>query len=548
MSSKTTLGANSVLLVAIVLALLVLVNLAGQGRFFRIDLTDNNQYTLSRSTKEILRGLDDLVSIKVYFSRDLPTYLVTLNQQVKDLLDEYQAYGDKNLQVQWIDPTGDPETEQRCRVLGIPQVQLQIFEKDRAQVTNAWLGIAILYEDRSEAIPVVQGVENLEYGLTAAILKVFRKEEKSVGFLASRDGKGPSLESGLARAKEVLEQQYRVVEVDLSAGRPVPAEVRTLVVVQPNLLQAREQFEIDQFLMGGGGLLVFHDPIVIPENTITAVGRRSGLRNQLRHYGIDAGENLVLDARSNSNASFNQGFITFSMPYPYWVKVLPENVNAGHPMVNQLGGIVLPWTSTVAASDSSARPDSVTVDTLLFSSDHSWTKNGQYDLNPQQRFPNAPREPVERLPLAVVASGKFTSFFAGKDVPAPGDGLVEQEENRRLPEDGNREVIGASLAPSQVIVLGSGNAILDDMIGQFTTNLILLQNAVDWLTLGDELIQIRSRFATDRPLGEISERRKGVARFLVTLGVPILVILFGLLRYMRRRNRRPTEFAGVEQS
>jgi ABC-type uncharacterized transport system involved in gliding motility auxiliary subunit len=90
---------------------------------------------------------------------------------------------------------------------------------------------------------------------------------------------------------------------------------------------------------------------------------------------------------------------------------------------------------------------------------------------------------------------------------------------------------------TQIVVVGSAGGFLDDMIGQFPTNPVFLQNAVDWLTLGDDLIEIRSRGATDRPLREISERWKSTARFLVVFGVPLLVVLFGLLRYVRLRNR-----------
>jgi ABC-type uncharacterized transport system involved in gliding motility auxiliary subunit len=88
------------------------------------------------------------------------------------------------------------------------------------------------------------------------------------------------------------------------------------------------------------------------------------------------------------------------------------------------------------------------------------------------------------------------------------------------------------------VVVGSAAGFLDDMIGQFQSNAVFFQNAVDWLTLGEDLIAIRSRAAVDRPLREIPEHWKTLARFLVTFGVPILVVLFGLVRYVRLRGRR----------
>ncbi|MFH1681738.1 MAG: Gldg family protein [Candidatus Eisenbacteria bacterium] len=533
-ADRTRLGTTSILLVGIVLAVLIVVNLLSVGRFVRVDLTENHEYTLTESTKEMLRGLDDVVNIKVYFSKELPTYLVTMNQTVRDLLDEYLAYGKENLLVEWEDPADDPETGQRCQVLGIPQVQLQIFEKDKAEVTNAYLGIAVLYEDRSEAIPVVQGTENLEYDLTAAILKAFRKEEKVVGFLVGRAG--PNLEKGLATAKQLLERQYRVVAIDLTNGGPISADVRTLIIASPVDLSEIARYAIDQFVMRGGKLLVFLDPIDIPEGTIRAVPKRSGLDDLLALYGVDVGDNLVLDARSNASASFSQGFFMFSMPYPYWVKILPENADPDQPMVNKLGGIVLPWASTVSAA--ADVPESVAIDTLLHTSEYAWTRGGSYDLNPQQRFGDGPKEPAEKLPLAVAASGVFPSFFDGKPVP-----LAEGSDSAAAGGAGGTITRSAE---TQVVVVGSANGVLDDMIGQFPTNRVFLENAVDWLTLGDDLIEIRSRAAADRPLREVSEKGKALARFLAVFGVPILVVLFGLVRFVRIRNLRGTALSAEQ--
>ncbi|NNE09968.1 MAG: hypothetical protein HKN20_15515, partial [Gemmatimonadetes bacterium] len=78
MSRRTTAGTNSFLLITVLLAALVLLNLLAQKKFFRIDLTEDKQYTLTDATRGRLAALDDVVNIDVYFSNDLPTYLVTL--------------------------------------------------------------------------------------------------------------------------------------------------------------------------------------------------------------------------------------------------------------------------------------------------------------------------------------------------------------------------------------------------------------------------------------------------------------------------------------
>ncbi|MBN1825443.1 MAG: GldG family protein [Candidatus Eisenbacteria bacterium] len=543
-AKRSTRGTNSLLLVAIVLAALVAVNLISQRRFFRIDLTEDRRYTLSSSTKKILKDLDDVVTVKVYFSRELPTYLMTLNQEVRDMLAEYGTYSGGNLLVEWEDPAENPETESRVRFLGIPQVQLQIIEKDQMQAVNAYLGVAVLYEDRSETIPVVESVENLEYDLTAAILKVFRDEEETVAVLQG-DGVEPTLEEGLANARQALAERYRVLPYDPAGGEPVPAEAGALLVVQPDALSDRTLFEIDQFVMAGGSLLLFYDPIRLTAGSIRATPRLSGMEEMLARWGVRLGENVVLDPRDNQHAAFNQGYLTFTLPYPFWLNVRGENVNPANPIVNQLGGIVLPWAGTVAAAETP--PEGIALDTLLWSSSYAWTRAGEYDLNPQQRFADAPREPGARLPLAVAATGVFPGFFAGKEIPPLPADREDGSDPTIAPPPQDRSIIESS-DTTRVVVFGSGNMILDDMTNQFRANLVLLQNAVDWLSFGDELIAIRSRGVSDRPLREMSERGKTIARFLTTFGVPILVVLFGLARWIRRRNLRAEALAAMEAS
>ncbi len=535
-TKKTTRGTNSILLVAIVLSLLVLINVIAQGFFFRIDLTADRQFTLTDATKNVVSNIDDVVNIKMYFSDDLPTYLVTLRQQIEDTLDEYKAWGKENLLIEWEDPGDDPDMQRRCQVMGIPKVQLNIIEKDKAQVANAYLGMAILYEDRSEVIPVVQSVENLEYDLTAALLKVYQEERAKVGVVAGPDDL--TLEAGLTTVAELLGQQYDVVDIDPDSGRKIPGDMKTLLIVRPDEMTSRGLFEVDQFLMRGGNILLFHDPISMGANSMIATLRESGMHSLLAHYGIDVGRNLVLD-RMNTQAAFSQGFMTFRIPYPFWPKIITEGISKSNPIVNQLEGLVLPWTSTVAAA--SQVPEGVTVDTLLTSSPYGWIMSDRFDLNPQQPFPDQPQEPVVPLPIAAVASGTFPSFFAGGEVP-PVEGEEHVEEGL-APAD-NREITESGME-ARIVVLGSGNAALDDMLSQFPANTLLLQNAVDWLTLGDELISIRSRGATDRPLKELTENRKTILRFLVTLGIPLIVILFGLVRSVHLRNRRTAIHKGA---
>jgi gliding-associated putative ABC transporter substrate-binding component GldG len=510
---------NVALEIVIVVAIIVFANLLSLRFFARADLTEGRLYSISSSTKEVLRNLDDVVNIKVYFSKQLPPYLATLTREVRDILDEYGAYAGSELVVDFEDPADDPEVEQRVRMLGIPQVQLNIIEKDKAEVMNGYLGMAILFADRSEVIPVVQSPRNLEYDLTSAILKVTASEDLSVGFLLPEGG--PGLDGGYDLVKEALERQYRVETVNTSGGAAVPDGINTLVVGSPRAMTPWDNFAIDQFIMRGGKALFLIEMLEVPEGSLSAVKVDTGLDSLLAHYGITVNADMVVD-RSCGSATFSTGFIRYTLPYMLWPLVQKSGFDQDSPITNQLELAVFPWTSSLEVE--AGEEGAVDVTVLARSSATSWTEEGRFDLNPRRNF--APVPPVEPRDLAVVASGSFESYFASRPVPAPEGGGPGWEGQRALrsPE-------------TQIVVVGNSRFIETDFMRQYPENQIFFLNVIDWLTLGDSLIGIRSRAVTTRPLKEIGEQAKSVTRFASTFGVPLLLIIWGLLRRHMRRNR-----------
>ena len=104
-------GTNALIMILIVFAILAMVNILIARAFFRLYLTEGKIYTVSKSTKNVLGRLDDIIKVTAYFSKDLPPHLVNLRQQVKDILDEYQVYGHGKVHIAFIDPKEDAEVE-----------------------------------------------------------------------------------------------------------------------------------------------------------------------------------------------------------------------------------------------------------------------------------------------------------------------------------------------------------------------------------------------------------------------------------------------------
>lgn len=512
----------------IVLVILISVNLLSGRVFARWDLTENHEYTLSKATRHILSGLDDVVNVKVYFSKDLPSYFANLDRDVKDLMDEYQAHGGGKVKVEFIDPGNDPALEASLQRMGIPKVQLSRYQQERAEVMSAYLGIAVQFEDKTEVIPMVQSTDRLEYQVTSALLKVSTKR-KTVGIASASGMSGPE---GHQQLQQILRQQYVPRVVDLSQG-PVPGDVTSLVVMDDDAFTDPELYRIDQFVMGGGKVLFLAPGVNVDLRTLSARNRQVKVGPLLRTYGVGVKGSLVVDAQCPM-MSFDTGqFFPLSVKYPWFPQVVSDGFSKDNPITSELQGLVMPWTSPLelvpADTSSGAR---VQTEVLAKSSDRSFAAQSPYDLNPQKRI-TLPSSGVGPQDLVVALTGRFPSHWKGQ--PVPGDSLGTAPPPVPLSPE------------TQIVVAGSADFAGDQFLRQFPNNATFLANAVDWMTLGNDLIAIRSRAAATRPLKDLSEGKPALLKALAMFPIPILVVLFGLIRaQMRaaRRNRYALEFGG----
>jgi ABC-2 type transport system permease protein len=523
-------SSSSVGVVLLIVAIVGLVNVIAVRRFARLDLTQNREYTVTKSTKAILAGLDDVVNVTVYFSKDLPPYLATLDRQVKDLLDEYKAYSGGKLRIQFEDPGNDPARERSLQMIGIPKVQLNILEKEKAQVTNVYLGIAVQYADKSETIPIVQSTENLEYDLTSAILKVTQAPPK-IGLLTGH-GEATMERGQMSGAAQSLQRQYEVTTVDVSSGQPVPADIRTLIIARPTQrLGDRDRYEIDQFVMRGGRLIVLVDGTQIIPQQLMARPFDAGLNELLAHYGARVANDLLLDA-SHVSTAFSTGQFSFMIPYPFFPRVLAENLNRKHPVTSTLQSLVLPWVSslevTVPIDSSGAAPEGgVHAEVLAKTTKQAFRLEGQTSINPQQRLAPPSPSDLKTYNVAVALTGSFSSAFAGRPAPPPADSAAAASAPNPATVDRSPN--------TQVVVVSDADFAMDQFAGQYPENMTFFLNTVDWCTLGDQLIAIRSRANFSRPLKPVPDNARGPIKLANMLVMPFLVGAYGLFRWYNRR-------------
>jgi ABC-2 type transport system permease protein len=161
----------------------ILVNVAGLTLFFKVDLTDGKLYSLSEASRRVVSTLSEPLTVKVFFTKNLPAPYNTTEQYLQDLLKEYGNHGNRYFNYRFYDVSAEEgdiskeagENQALAKSYGIFPIQIQAVEKDEIKFQRAYMGLVLIHGDLLERIPMVTGTEGLEYLLTTAMQKLNNK-------------------------------------------------------------------------------------------------------------------------------------------------------------------------------------------------------------------------------------------------------------------------------------------------------------------------------------------------------------------------------------
>jgi len=520
--NKRTLKSQTLLRVAIVLAILILLNIVSVRIFGRLDVTENDLFTLSGASKEMMRSLDDKVTVKAYFTEDIPAPYNNIRRSLLDQLNEYKAYSKGNLQYEFIDPSGE-KGERDAQQQGIAPVEVQVIKEDKLEVKRAYMGLVFLYEDRKEVIPVIQNTSTLEYDISSTIKRLTTRIQKRIGFLA---GQGEPELKELSRIQQLIGKQYEIATVDVGKGKPVPPDIAALVVMAPkNKFSEPDKYQLDQYIMRGGKVTFLLNKV--DANLQNRAGRALDLNldDMLETYGLRINPDLVRDAQC-ANISIVQSQFGFQMqsqvPFPYLP--LASNFDKGNMMVKDLKGIVLFFVSSVDTVKLAAK--NLQGECFIRSSSQSGRETGIFMFDPLQRYTREEFSEKD-IPLAVVVHGKFKSAFEGKPVPVDTSAGATPPTGTAI----------TSSPETRIILVGDGDFSRDQYLGN-RDNLTFFANMVDYLVDDAGLITIRSKDVTMPPLEPASDATKKLVKYADLVAPPLLVIGYGLIRWRMRKSRR----------
>ncbi len=525
--------------VLLVIAVLIALNIAGLMYFGRIDLSEGRIFTLTDYSRQVVESLEEPVTVKVFFSEDVGPQYNQNRTYIKDMLEDYKAWSHGRFTFEMVNPREKEAFESEARSYRIQPVQAQALENDQLTVKMVYMGLAFLAGDRTETIPFLGEVNGLEYLITSTIRRLTAAEMETIGFLQGHGEPDfnpqamngmPGQQGGLSTFAQTLIKDFKLKDVDLGSVDAIDPTISTLLWVRPTEeVSEADLYKLDQFLMRGGRLGLFLDKITADLQTQQATPMALGLDSWLKSFGIKLNDNLIADARCGS-VQVRQGggglmsLFALSMKYPLFVELL--EFDEEHPVSRDLENAMLFFPSSLDTSSfASARAMGLEIKPIVSSSEFTEIQQAPaWNLAPLEKLDQTVADTrfiSGSQVLAASVEGSFKSWFADRELPEGVD-----------PDDPTRLTEGVS---TRVAVIGDGDFVSDGYAQQ--GNLLLAQNIVDWLSLDEGLISIRGKTITTRPLDETSPAAKKWIKWLNILGVPMLLVLFGLMRWSSRRRR-----------
>lgn len=549
------------------LLLLLAINYLASIFHYRIDFTQEKRYTLSKTTKDLLRGLDEVVTVDVFLKGNLKSGVRKLAQSTNELLQDFKDYSNGRLRVRFIDPISDYDDSTAEHIIdslsqmGIsPMTQVaQSAAGDEQSQRIVIPGAIISYKDQIYPINLLSGVKNtendeiytnaealLEYKFSFAINKLTQKKTPLLGYVT---GNGEPLGYTSFSALNFLSRNYRLDSLNLSTAPYIPAHFEALVMVQPKSAFTDEQkLKLDQYVMNGGKLLVFLDVLdasmdsLRGRNETVAFNKGLNLDDLFFKYGIRINDDLVQDMLC-AQISLVIGMVGDKpqfqlLKWPYY-PLLSGSLT--HPVSKNLD----PVYSKFANSMDTVKADGIRKTVLLSTSANGRTISTpaliSFESIKVADDPNVFNKPY--LPVGMLLEGKFSSLYANRLSAATRDSIQQVSGLPYLPAGGR---------DSKIIIVADGDIVLNEVeeqrgplpmgfskdINYSFANQDFFQNCVEYLTDPAGILESRAKDFTLRLLDAKKVADKRSLWQMINIGAPILVVILFGIAYQALRKKK----------
>jgi ABC-2 type transport system permease protein len=543
------------------LVILVLCNYVGSFVFHRFDLTSEKRYTLSPESKKAASTLKGAAFFKIYLDGKLPAGFIRLRDETKEMLDEFRAYSGGKIQYEFVDPSANPDADQRQAFYkqlyneGLTPTNLEVHDNSGSSEQIIFPGGILTYQGRDLPFDILQNqdnvdqqtalnnsVEALEYTINNAIHKLSIAFRPKVAFI---DGQHELDSLHTAGATKALEEYYEIHRIIIGNRLRSLKDYQAIIIAKPDSgFDEKDKFIIDQFIMHGGKVFWLIDPLLTPidslkRNGVTfAYNANLNLEDQLFKYGVRLNTNIVLDNQCSGiplNDALPGQQANFKLfQWLYTPLISPTGNNS---IVRNLNFIEFNYASTIDTVG--ARNIKKTI--LLTTSKETKLLNSPVRI----ALASARIQPDEKQfkqayqPVAVLLEGKFESVYKDRMTA-----LIDTSKAIDFKPEGVR---------TSMIVVSDGDVIANDVkastgfayplgydkyTNQQFANKDFIVNCMNYLCGDSTLLSIRTKQLQLRLLDAKKAHLFKTQWQIINLAVPVgIIILMGMVLTWIRKEK-----------
>jgi ABC-2 type transport system permease protein len=479
------------------------------------------------------------ITFTAYISKDatLPSDLADFRQVVVSAVNALAKKSDGRMTINFVDPdaNGGAVGRQIAKDYGFQPMATSLLSPERfyfyLTLAQGDQIVQIPLGDRNEEVfkrNLESGIKRFASGFTKTVALV------TPGGETPYSPYGGNTEPKFSQLQQFLGSELNVISEDLSDGS-VSGEADILVLAAPKELDEKQLFAVDQFLMQGGTVMLATSPFSasFANRTMMLSKRSSGLEDWLKHNGLSIDEQVVMDPQNSAfpiPVSRNVGGFQLQeirmMDYPYFVDIRPDGMDGNSPITSDLPQLTLNWASPIEIDKE--KQGTRTITELMHSSEQSWLSSST-NIMPQVTAQGVsaftPEGETGQQLLGVISSGRFDSYFAGKDSPLLNNASDKDTGDKDTKEDESTKadttmtissVIEHSPESARIILFSSSDFLRDQVLQletsasqtQYLNTLQLAANTIDWSLEDAGLLSIRSRSHFNRtlpPMGHSSQ-------------------------------------------
>lgn len=546
----------------VVTAFMVLISVLSYLIRFRVDLTEDRRFTLSKQSHEILDNIKTDIYIQVYLDGDLPIPLKRLRRSVMELLDEFRIASDRKIDYDFINPSeaGDAQArESQYQALyskGLNPVNIQAGDEEGGSsqkiifpgmiVNLNGIEVPVNFLKNNQSIPyeqnILHSIEGLEYEMIQTLATLNADTVYKVAFL---EGQGEYSEVEVADITLNLAKFFTVDRGAIEAQHGILDQYSAIIVAGPvEDFSEADKLVIDQYIMNGGKVLWLMEEVLVNADSLV-YGETVGLyhplniEDQLFRYGARINPVIVQDMDCMliqlTVMTGNEQKQVVPAPWVYYPLLTPS---PDHPITKNLNKIKGEFSNYI---DTVGLDPSVRKTILLTSSEFTKTVSPPLliSLREAERLPSENDFNKSKLPVAILLEGIFPSAYKNRMTGS----LVKDEDFILKTESSETKMI--VVADGDIIrndVRRTGNVVTpyplgqDRYTGQMFGNRDFIINCLNYLVDDYGIMDLRSREMKLRLLSSARIKNERLRLQIINIIGPVLmVILSGLIvRYFRR--------------